>query len=326
MLRRILAPLGTIAVLAPLYIFIVDPYPMSEEVFGISRDLWLLAGFAAVFLWVTGFSFTAASGAPAKPQASVSAPAPPSAPTEKKKSKSVALPPSPPAKILSEAAWAADTDQASKSKAAVAFAPASTPAPASSPDAPALASSPFDSPGMTMMMPSVIPAPTQPPLPAPAAATTTAPVTLLESPLDSFASAPPLAPPFSAPDRALPSIDDAAGKTLLGLRLDDVTAGAPGPSRPLPAPSPEGDAVAAPAPRATTRAPQNDYDALYREFARLRAENHEPPAPPRERFIDSLNARRDSIRRESGVDDVRFEVYSKAGRATLRATPIRNTR
>jgi hypothetical protein len=172
---------------------------------------------------------------------------------------------------------------------------------------------------MTMMMPSIIPSPAIAAPRAPAPVVPTAPLPHQPSPVVSFASAAPPSDLRPQPARPLPPIDDAAGRTLLGLKIEDVgQVKPPGPLRSTPPAGPE--------PALATPATVNDYDALYRDFVRLRAENGEPPAPSREKFIDSLTSRRESIRRDSGVDDVRFEVYSKAGRATLRATPIRHPR
>lgn len=70
----------------------------------------------------------------------------------------------------------------------------------------------------------------------------------------------------------------------------------------------------------------SSHDALYREFVRHRAQNGEAPPPPRERFLESLYQRRKTILADTGSDDVRFEVYTKEGRATLKATPIRQGR
>lgn len=83
----------------------------------------------------------------------------------------------------------------------------------------------------------------------------------------------------------------------------------------------------APAPRPdvkeTIAGDSPDARELYAEFIEMRRHCNESDDLPYDRFVRRLEKNRTSLKAQLGCSDVKFRVDSEAGKATLKATPIR---
>ena len=82
-----------------------------------------------------------------------------------------------------------------------------------------------------------------------------------------------------------------------------------------------------PAPRAiepaTMTHPDAQFDAVFKEFlATKRACGEDPSNVSFEKFVQRLRQNRDQLIKRHGCADVKFQVYVKDGKATLRASPV----
>lgn len=121
----------------------------------------------------------------------------------------------------------------------------------------------------------------------------------------------PRAPERSTTDARLPKPPPRMNKTMPEAGLDaSGGAAAPGPANYHAAASQ--DAAA-------------DWQAVYEEFVRVKRECGEPTESlTYEKFEGTLRKNRDAIRSQHKVDQVKFTVYVKDGKAKLKANPIRD--
>ena len=106
-----------------------------------------------------------------------------------------------------------------------------------------------------------------------------------------------------------------------------VVPGAPG-SGPPPAPGAPGGppaAAAAEAPKPLSPEEEQRYfRQIYQEFVELKQQLGEPVDQLAfERFEVTLKKNRDTLMARYGCTRVRFQVYEKDGRASLKATPVK---
>jgi hypothetical protein len=69
--------------------------------------------------------------------------------------------------------------------------------------------------------------------------------------------------------------------------------------------------------------PLPTLEAIFDEYVALRARCGENTGVNRDRFLTKLEENRRTTITQQGCRDVRFEVYEKAGRAAVRAVPVR---
>ena len=66
------------------------------------------------------------------------------------------------------------------------------------------------------------------------------------------------------------------------------------------------------------------YRAVYEEFVALKKRCGEPTAGLTfDKLLTTLRKNSAAIKSKHGVDEVRFTVYEKAGKAALKATPVK---
>ncbi|HSN92278.1 MAG TPA: MXAN_5187 C-terminal domain-containing protein [Anaeromyxobacteraceae bacterium] len=103
---------------------------------------------------------------------------------------------------------------------------------------------------------------------------------------------------------------------------------------PVPAPRPAPAPAFAPAPRAPAPAPratappprgeEAEWEEVFQDFLRVRAECGEPAEGlTYEKFRVKLERNKEQLVQKYGCRTVRFQVYVKEGRAALKATPVR---
>jgi hypothetical protein len=87
--------------------------------------------------------------------------------------------------------------------------------------------------------------------------------------------------------------------------------------------------VAGPTPETPSAAPPAgdvgaDWQTVYEEFIRTKRECGEPTdGLTFEKFQQTLKKNRDALMQRHGCKRVKFSVYVKEGRASLKATPVR---
>jgi hypothetical protein len=125
-----------------------------------------------------------------------------------------------------------------------------------------------------------------------------------------------------------------AGAQKLGTQ---ATSPAPFPPGPAKAPGakdedeqtmvaqPSADLIAATGGHATATDPAAEWHQVYEEFLRTKRECNEPTdGLTFEKFQQTLKKNRDALMQRHGCKRVKFSVYIKEGRASLKATPVRD--
>ena len=87
---------------------------------------------------------------------------------------------------------------------------------------------------------------------------------------------------------------------------------------------PSADLIAATGSHAKTTDPAAEWHQVYEEFLRTKRECNEPTdGLTFEKFQQTLKKNRDALMQRHGCKRVKFSVYVKEGRASLKATPVR---
>jgi hypothetical protein len=87
---------------------------------------------------------------------------------------------------------------------------------------------------------------------------------------------------------------------------------------------PSADLIAATGGHVTAADPAAEWHHVYEEFLRTKRECKEPTEGLTfEKFQQTLTKNRDALMQRHGCKRVRFSVYVKEGRASLKATPVR---
>lgn len=87
---------------------------------------------------------------------------------------------------------------------------------------------------------------------------------------------------------------------------------------------PSADLIAATGSRAANNDPAGEWHQVYEEFVRTKRECNEPTdGLTFEKFQQTLKKNRDALMQRHGCKRVKFSVYVKEGRASLKATPVR---
>lgn len=147
-------------------------------------------------------------------------------------------------------------------------------------------------------------------------------------------SAPPEAPSFGSDD--LESIDPGPNDRPTGRPPGPVAPAVPGAAGPPPPPTSafedddeSGATMVAAVPSellaASSASPlDRHYRAVYDEFVALKKKCGEPTSGLTfEKLLTTLRKNAETIKAKHGVDEVRFTVYEKAGKAALKATPVK---
>lgn len=88
---------------------------------------------------------------------------------------------------------------------------------------------------------------------------------------------------------------------------------------------PSADLIAATGGGPTANDPAAEWHQVYEEFVRTKRECHEPTdGLTFEKFQQTLKKNRDALMQRHGCKRVKFSVYVKEGRASLKATPVRD--
>ena len=88
---------------------------------------------------------------------------------------------------------------------------------------------------------------------------------------------------------------------------------------------PSADLIAATGGHATAADPAAEWHQVYEEFLRTKRECNEPTdGLTFEKFQQTLKKNRDALMQRHGCKRVKFSVYVKEGRASLKATPVRD--
>ena len=129
--------------------------------------------------------------------------------------------------------------------------------------------------------------------------------------------APPQQPPQMAPQATAPAPFPAPappGGKPLGKEEDEQTMVA----------QPSADLIAATGGHGTVADPAAEWHQVYEEFLRTKRECNEPTdGLTFEKFQQTLKKNRDALMQRHGCKRVKFSVYVKEGRASLKATPVR---
>ena len=87
---------------------------------------------------------------------------------------------------------------------------------------------------------------------------------------------------------------------------------------------PSADLIAATGGHGTVADPAAEWHQVYEEFLRTKRECNEPTEGLTfEKFQQTLKKNRDALMQRHGCKRVKFSVYVKEGRASLKATPVR---
>jgi len=87
---------------------------------------------------------------------------------------------------------------------------------------------------------------------------------------------------------------------------------------------PSADLIAATGGHAAAGDPAAEWHQVYEEFLRTKRECNEPTdGLTFEKFQQTLKKNRDALMQRHGCKRVKFSVYVKEGRASLKATPVR---
>ena len=121
-----------------------------------------------------------------------------------------------------------------------------------------------------------------------------------------------------------------------GTNKPHLQASSPAPFPPAPQPAakdedeqtmvaqPSADLIAATGRHGTVADPAAEWHQVYEEFLRTKRECHEPTdGLTFEKFQQTLKKNRDALMQRHGCKRVKFSVYVKEGRASLKATPVR---
>ena len=107
----------------------------------------------------------------------------------------------------------------------------------------------------------------------------------------------------------------AAGTPKLGKDEDEQTMVA----------QPSADLIAATGGHNAANDPAAEWHQVYEEFLRTKRECNEPTdGLTFEKFQQTLKKNRDALMQRHGCKRVKFSVYVKEGRASLKATPVRD--
>ena len=107
----------------------------------------------------------------------------------------------------------------------------------------------------------------------------------------------------------------AAGPPKLGKDEDEQTMVA----------QPSADLIAATGGHNAANDPAAEWHQVYEEFLRTKRECNEPTdGLTFEKFQQTLKKNRDALMQRHGCKRVKFSVYVKEGRASLKATPVRD--
>jgi hypothetical protein len=88
---------------------------------------------------------------------------------------------------------------------------------------------------------------------------------------------------------------------------------------------PSADLIAATGGHGTVADPAAEWHQVYEEFLRTKRECNEPTEGLTfEKFQQTLKKNRDALMQRHGCKRVKFSVYVKEGRASLKATPVRD--
>jgi hypothetical protein len=88
---------------------------------------------------------------------------------------------------------------------------------------------------------------------------------------------------------------------------------------------PSADLIAATGGHNTATDPAAEWHQVYEEFLRTKRECNEPTdGLTFEKFQQTLKKNRDALMQRHGCKRVKFSVYVKEGRASLKATPVRD--
>ncbi len=113
---------------------------------------------------------------------------------------------------------------------------------------------------------------------------------------------------------AFPTTGTSAGAKPLGKEEDEQTMVA----------QPSADLIAATGGHGTVADPAAEWHHVYEEFLRTKRECNEPTdGLTFEKFQQTLKKNRDALMQRHGCKRVKFSVYVKEGRASLKATPVR---
>ena len=87
---------------------------------------------------------------------------------------------------------------------------------------------------------------------------------------------------------------------------------------------PSADLIAATGGHQAAQDPSAEWHQVYEEFLRTKRECNEPTdGLTFEKFQQTLKKNRDALMQRHGCKRVKFSVYVKEGRASLKATPVR---
>jgi len=113
---------------------------------------------------------------------------------------------------------------------------------------------------------------------------------------------------------AFPTAGAPSGATLLSKEEDEQTMVG----------QPSADLIAATGGHGTVADPAAEWHQVYEEFLRTKRECNEPTEGLTfEKFQQTLKKNRDALMQRHGCKRVKFSVYVKEGRASLKATPVR---
>lgn len=153
------------------------------------------------------------------------------------------------------------------------------------------------------------------------------------APGPAFGGPPPPAPGAPAPGSHSATVAASPG----GMKMQAPTAPAPFPSSPGVTAAPKGeedeqtmvaqpsaDLIAATGQGPAVADPAAEWHQVYEEFLRTKRECGEPTdGLTFEKFQQTLKKNRDALMQRHGCKRVKFSVYVKEGRASLKATPVR---